>query len=128
MSNIQAEVEKLQKEIVNLQLRLKTQKRGGSEPASDIEAIKKAITRWAKFFSIFYYLGVTTDDFIDEKPNFNHDDPSHYEDDNAPLRTAAELYGIIPVNYMAHMIKYDIIAMKASNFKSITQFHIVCFH
>jgi hypothetical protein len=99
--------------MVNLQLRLKTQKSGG-ESASDEEVIKKSITRWAKFFGIFYFLGVTVDDFVIEKPNFKHDDLSRYEEDNAHLGTAAELYAVIPENFMDYLVKFEALAGQVS--------------
>jgi hypothetical protein len=99
--------------MVNLQLCLKTQKSGG-ESASDEEVIKKSITRWAKFFGIFYFLGVTVDDFVIEKPNFKHDDLSRYEEDNAHLGTAAELYAVIPENFMDYLVKFEALAGQVS--------------
>ena len=106
-------MEDLRKEVVNLRLRLKTQKSGG-ELASDEEVVKKSITRWAKFFGIFYFLGVTVDDFVDEKPNFKHDDLTRYEDDNAHHGTAAELYAVIPPNFMDYLVKFEALAGQVS--------------
>jgi hypothetical protein len=99
--------------MVNLQLRLKTQKSGG-ESASDEEVIKKSITRWAKFFGIFYFLGVTIDDFVNEKPDFKHDDLSRYEEDNANRGTAAELYAVIPENFLGYLVKFEELAGQVS--------------
>jgi hypothetical protein len=77
--------------------------------------MQKAVIRWAKFFGIFYFLGVTVDDFVNEKPDFKHDDLTRYEDDNAHLGTTAELYAIIPAHYMTYMNKHKSIAAEASN-------------
>ena len=101
--------------MVNLQLRFKTQKSSSAnELASGEEVIKKSITRWAKFFGIFYFLGVTVDDFVTEKPKFTHDDLSRYEEDNAHLGTAAELYAVIPENFMDYLVKFEALAGQVS--------------
>jgi hypothetical protein len=86
---------------------------------SSEEAVKKAITRWAKFFGIFYFLGVTVEDFVAEKPDFIHDDPSRYEEDNAHLGTAAELYAVIPANFMHYLIKFELLSGQVSLLREI---------
>jgi hypothetical protein len=114
-SDLQTEVEKLQTEIVDLRLRFKTQK-SGVGLASDEEVVKKSITRWEKFFGIFYFLGVTVNDFVAEKPDFKHDHPSRYEDseNNAHLGTVAELYAVIPANFMDYLVKFEVLAGQVS--------------
>ena len=77
---------------------------------SDEEVVKKAITRWAKFFGIFYFLGVTVDDFDAKKPDFKPDNPSCYEEDNTHLGTVAELYAMIPTNFMDYLVKFELLA------------------
>ena len=115
-SKLQSEVDRLQEELVNTQLRLKTWKRGSKlGPVSDTEAIQNALIRWAKFFCIFYFPGVTADDFANKKPDFEHDDPSRYEDDNAHLGTTAKLYAVLPENYMSYLVKHDGVIVEVCN-------------
>ena len=77
---------------------------------TDEELVKKAITRWAKFFGIFYFLGVTVDDFVKERLDFKHDILSRYEEGNACLGTAAELYAVVPGNFMNYLVKFESLA------------------
>ena len=100
----------MQKEVVDLRLRLKIQSNSDENSLTDEELVKKAITRWAKFFGIFYFLGVTVDDFVKVRPDFKHDDLSRYEEGNACLGTAAELYAVVPGNFMNYLVKFESLA------------------
>ena len=112
-TTLRSEVDTLKKEIINLKLQLKLQKNIDSTSEDDI---KRSITRWAKFFQLFYFAVLTIDSFKTEKPGFAPDDTKHYEGDNAKLGLTAELYAVIPRKYMTYMKQFDSLAKHVSNY------------
>jgi len=112
-ATLQSEVDALRKENVTLKLQLKSQKDGTSlTPAED--DTKRLITRWAKFFQLFYSAALTVDSIKSTKPNFAHDDPERYQGDNAKLGPTAELYAIVPQKYITFMVQFESLAKHVS--------------
>jgi len=112
-ATLQSEVNALKKETVNLKLQLKSH--NNSDSAST-DNIKRSITRWAKFFQLFYFPVLIVDSFTTAKPGFAPDDPKRYEGDNTTLGLTAELYAVIPQKYMTYMRQFDNLAKHVSEY------------
>ena len=113
-TTLRSEIDALKKENVTLKLQLKSQKNGSDSTTASKDDIKRSITRWAKFFQLFYFSVLTIDSFKTQKPDFAPDNPKCYEGDNARLGPTAELHPIIPQKFMAYMIQFDALAKHVS--------------
>ena len=70
---------------------------------SDAQSKKPSLA--GRSSSVSSTLGVTIDHFVKEKLDFKHDDPSRYEEENLHLGTVAELYAVVPENFMTYLEK-----------------------
>lgn len=99
---LRAQVTSLQREIAELKLAAARPHRGPiSKDAATAASIKlsTAIARIAKFGQLFYTPCITEEAFGIVRPDFEHDHPDRYLDENLSLSYAADLYHLFPVQY-----------------------------